>query len=44
METAWFVISDKALSAAKEGEPARIESVNWWRAVTTNVDTFEQVG
>ena len=44
METAWFVVSDKALSATSEGEPARIKSVNWWRAVTTNVDTFERVG
>jgi Avidin family len=44
METAWFVVSDKALSAAREGEPATMKSVNWWRAVTTNFDTFERVG
>jgi hypothetical protein len=44
METAWFVISDQTLSASKEGEPARLKPVNWWRAVTTNYDTFERVG
>ena len=43
METAWFVVSDTALSAAKEGEPARLKRLNWWRSVTTNVDTFERV-
>jgi hypothetical protein len=44
METAWFVVSDKTLSAGKEGEPARLQPVNWWRAVVVNVDTFERVG
>jgi hypothetical protein len=43
METVWSVIADKALSAAKEGEPARMKSVNWWRAVMTNFDTFVRV-
>src|SRR5689334_14318535 len=43
METAWFVVSDKALSAAREGEPAKLTVVNWWRAVVTNVDTFERM-
>ena len=42
METAWFVVSDKALIAAREGEAAALKSVNWWRAVTTSVDTFER--
>ena len=42
METAWFVISDKALSAAREGAAAELKQVNWWRAVTTNYDTFER--
>ncbi|MHC1943309.1 hypothetical protein IF803_02875 [Bradyrhizobium sp. UFLA06-06] len=42
IETAWFVVSDKALVAAREGEAAALKSVNWWRAVTTNVDTFER--
>jgi hypothetical protein len=43
METAWFVVADKALTAGGEGEPARLAPVNWWRAVTTNVDTFERM-
>lgn len=42
METAWFVVADQALSAAGEGEPAKLKLLNWWRAVTTNVDTFER--
>ncbi|MGL3111167.1 avidin/streptavidin family protein [Bradyrhizobium sp. BR 1432] len=42
METAWFVIADQALSAAREGEPAKLKPQNWWRAVTSNVDTFER--
>lgn len=44
METAWFVVSDKALGATKEGEPATLKETNWWRAVSTNFDTFERVG
>lgn len=43
METAWFVVSDTVLSAAKEGEPARLKRLDWWRSVTTNVGTFERV-
>ncbi len=43
METAWFVVADQNLGASKEGEPAKLEQLNWWRAVTTNVDTFERV-
>ncbi|MDH2386560.1 avidin/streptavidin family protein [Bradyrhizobium sp. CER78] len=43
METAWFVVSDKALVAAGEGEPATLKPLNWWRAVTTSIDTFERV-
>jgi hypothetical protein len=43
METAWFVVSDMALSATREGEPARLKRLNWWRSVTTNIDTFERV-
>lgn len=42
METAWFVVADQALSAASEGDPAKLKPLNWWRAVTTNVDTFER--
>ena len=43
METAWFVVADQALSAANEGDPAKLKPLNWWRAVTTNVDTFERI-
>ena len=43
METAWFVVSDKALVAAGEGEPATLKPLNWWRAVTTSIDTFERM-
>lgn len=42
METAWFVVADQALSATREGDPAKLKQLNWWRAVTTNVDTFER--
>jgi Avidin family len=43
METAWFVVADKVLSATKEGEPAKLKQLNWWRAVSTSLDTFERV-
>ena len=42
LETAWFVVSDMSLTASKQGEPAELKPVNWWRAVSTNVDTFER--
>jgi hypothetical protein len=43
IETAWFVVSDQALRAAKAGAAAELKPQNWWRAVTTNMDTFEKV-
>ena len=43
METAWFVVADQALSATREGDAARLKPLNWWRAVTTNIDTFDRV-
>ena len=43
METAWFVVSDKSLSAKEAGQPAELKSTNWERAVSTNVDTFEKL-
>jgi len=43
LETLWYVVADAALSAAKEGEPAKVKQVNWWRAITTSADTFERV-
>jgi hypothetical protein len=42
METGRFVVADQALSAPKEGDPAKLRPLNWRRAVTTNVDTFER--
>ncbi len=43
IETLWSVVADAQFSAPAEGEPARIQKLNWWRAVTTNADTFERV-
>ncbi|MCP1852926.1 hypothetical protein ACVIWU_004671 [Bradyrhizobium sp. USDA 4509] len=37
-----IVMSDEALVAVREGEAAALKPVNWWRAVTTSVDTFER--
>jgi hypothetical protein len=43
LETLWYVVADAALSAASEGEPAKVQKLNWWRAMTTSADTFERV-
>ena len=43
LETLWYVVSDASLSASREGEPAEAHKLNWWRAVTTNADTFERI-
>jgi len=43
METLWFVVADAALSARREGEPATIRKLNWWRSVTTSANTFERI-
>jgi len=43
METLWYVATDSALNARKEGEPATIQKLNWWRAISTNADTFDRV-
>jgi hypothetical protein len=43
LETLWFVAADAALTASKEGVPARITPLSWWRSMTTNADTFEKV-
>jgi hypothetical protein len=40
--TAWSAVSDQTLSAEKEGAPAKLKPLNWWRAVTMNMDTFER--
>lgn len=43
METLWYVAADAALVASAEGEPARLEKLNWWRSISTNADTFERM-
>jgi len=43
METLWYVATDATLTARKEGEPATIRKLNWWRAVSTSADTFDRV-
>ncbi len=43
LETLWYVVADAQLSAPAEGEPAKIRKLDWWRAMTTNADTFERV-
>ncbi len=43
LETLWYVVSDTALTAPREGARAEARKLNWWRAVTTNADTFERI-
>jgi hypothetical protein len=43
IETLWYVAADASLSASAEGVSAKINKLNWWRAITTNADTFERV-
>lgn len=42
METLWFVVSDAAIKANGEGQPAKIEKLNWWRSMSTSADTFQR--
>jgi hypothetical protein len=42
METLWFVAADQSLRASGPGQPAELKKQNWWRAITTNMDTFER--
>ena len=42
METLWFVCADSAIKAV-EGQPGRVEKLNWWRSMTTSADTFERI-
>jgi hypothetical protein len=39
-ETVWSVVADAVLSAPAAGAPAEVKPLNWWRAVTTNADSF----
>ena len=43
METVWYVVADAALTAPRAGAPAEVKKLSWWRAVTTNADTFERL-
>ena len=43
LETLWYVVSDASLTATHEGAPAERTKLNWWRAITTNADTFERL-
>ena len=42
METMWFYAADGAIVAADEGEPGALKELSWWKAITTNADTFER--
>jgi hypothetical protein len=42
METLWFVVADAAIKASAEGEPAKMEKLNWWRSMSTSADTFQR--
>ena len=43
METMWFVVVDSAIRSPSEGAPGKKETLNWWRSISTNADTFERV-
>lgn len=44
LETLWYVVADAAFSAKEEGALAVVRKLPWWRAITTNADTFERDG
>lgn len=43
MQTLWYVVADAALSVDRVGAPGKVKKLNWWRAITTNADTFDRV-
>jgi hypothetical protein len=43
METLWYVVADAAFSVTKAGAPGELKKLSWWRAITTNADTFVRV-
>jgi len=43
METLWYVVADAALIADSVGAPGEVKPLSWWRAMTTNADTFDRV-
>jgi hypothetical protein len=42
LEMLWHTVAGHALTASKEGEPARIAEVGKWRAFGTSLDVFER--
>jgi hypothetical protein len=40
METIWLYAADAAIVAKAPGEPGERAELSWWKAVTTNADTF----
>ena len=44
LQMLWHTVAGHTLTAAKEGEPARIREVGAWRAFGTSLDTFERIG
>ena len=43
LEMLWHTVAGHALTAAKEGEPAKVTEVGAWRVFGTSLDTFERV-
>ena len=43
METMWFVVTDSVIKTPTEVAPGLREKLSWWRAISTNADTFVRV-
>ena len=43
METLWFVVSDQAIKASGDGEPAHFQKLEAWRAFMISADSFERL-
>lgn len=43
LETMWFFVADKALSATEPGATSQRKEQSWWRAAITSRDTFELI-
>jgi hypothetical protein len=43
LETLWYMVTDAVISAPGVGAPGEVKKSNWWRAITTNADTFDRV-
>src|ERR1700753_1150051 len=42
LKVLWYVVADASITAEGEGQRAHIKENNWWRAMSTNADTFER--